>query len=214
MFEIVPPTPEPVASLWPSAEDILSFEMPSLDDLVDAVWTSMQDAIAPLLLPFAIVGGLAIGFMFMVKKLLAQRAWKHMASVAQPTVPKGVRWFLGYGSRIDERMELSFKGIWATIRRPRTQAACWYIAGGDKKLFESLLDVSKDGERFAEHLPFIAEKLERTGKKDPVAAWSWVMAYADRPEVHEVLAAPGYSLEVSLVAVEQNVPLEYAEALV
>lgn len=214
MFEILPPDPEPVASLWPSAKDILSFEMPSLDDLVDAVWASMQDAITPLLLPFAIVGGLAIGFMFMVKKLLAQRAWKYIASVAQPTVPKGVRWFLGYGTRIDERMELSFKGIWATIRRPRTQAACWYIAGGDKKMFESLLDVSKDGESFGEYLSFLADKMCKTWEGDPVAAWERVMVFADRPDTHEVLATPGYSLKASLVAVEQNMPLEYAEALV
>lgn len=214
MFEILPPDPEPVASLWPSAKDILSFEMPSPDDLADAVWTSMQDAITPLLLPFAIIGGSAIVFMFAVKKLLGHRAQKYMESVAEPTTPQGFRWFLGYGTRIDERMEVSFKGIWATIRRPRTQAACWYISGGHKDVFESLLDVSKDGEHFGAHLPFLADKTWKTWEGDPVAAWERVMAYADRPEVHEVLAAPGYSLEVSLVAVEQNVPLEYAEALV
>ncbi len=208
MPEIVPPTPEP----FPSMSDLL--ELPSVEDLMDEVWTSMQEAITPLILPLAVIGAVAIVFMFTFKKLLAYRAWKYMASVARPTVPRGVRWFLGTGTRIDERMEVSFKGIWATVRRPRTQAACWYISGGHKEEFESLLDVSKQGERFGEHLPAIAEKLDKTVDSDRVAMWCRVMEFAGHPAVHETLATPGYSMEVSLVAVEQNMPLEYAEALV
>lgn len=209
MPEIVPP--EPLAPL-PTVADLLS--LPSAEELMDEVWTSMQAAITPLILPLAVIGAVAIVVMFTFKKLLAYRVWKYMASVANPTVPRGVRWFLGQGTRIDERMELSFKGIWATIRRPRTQAACWYISGGHKTEFEALLDVSKQGERFGEHLPAIAEKLEATVQDNRVAAWERVMEFADRPEAHETLATPGYSMEASLVAVEQNMPLEYAEALV
>lgn len=209
-FEIV--SPEPDVLPLPSMSDLLS-NMPSADELADLVWSSMQDALAPLFVPLTVGFGSAIVAMFLLKRFLARRAARHMAGVYENPVPDGLRWFFGSSGRIDERMEFSIRGAWASFRRPRTQAACWYISGGNKTMFEELLAVSPDGEKFGSHLPSIAEKAEKTWREDPVAMWQRVMEWADKPETHERLAAPGYTIEQSLISVEQDIPLEYAAVL-
>lgn len=212
-FEIVPPEPDVSPDIFlPTMSDIL-FNMPSPDELADAVWSSMQDAIEPLFVPLTVGFGSAIVAMFLLKRYLARRAQKYMAGVYENPVPSGLRWFFGSAGRIDERMEFSVRGLWASFRRPRTQAACWYISGGDKTLFEELLAVSSGGEKFGARLAFIAEKAERTWREDPLVMWRRVMEWADKPEAHERLATPGYTIEQSLIAVEQDIPLEYASAL-
>lgn len=211
MFEDIPPSPE--TTLGVIMEDVLSFKMPSIDDIFQSAWDSMWEMLVPHLLLIAVLGGVYVVSLFLLRRLLAFRAMKFL--VPEPSEEAFLRrLFFSDDNRIDERMEFSFRGVWATIRRPYTQAACWRIAGISKTRFEELLAVSKNGERFGERLSPIADKLAETWEGNAVAGWQRVMAYADRPEVHEVLAAPGYTLEASLVSVEQDIPLEYAEALV
>lgn len=212
-FEIVPPEPDAPSSVpLPSVSDMLE-NIPSANELMDSVWAAMLDAIEPLFVPVTVGFGSAIIVMFLLKRFLARRAQKYMLGVYENPVPGALRWFFGSAGRIDERMEFSIRGTWASFRRPRSHAACWYIAGNNKEMFEELLAVSRDGEKFGTRLPFIAEKAEKTWGEDPVVMWRRVMEWADKPEAHDRLAAPGYTIEQSLIAVEQDIPLEYASAL-
>lgn len=103
----------------------------------------------------------------------------------------------------------------ALLGRPRVLACCWAIAPHDSGIRDALLDIAKGrAEKFGDFLPQIAEKMLRVPEEGRAAKWEQVMRYADRsPEEHAVLATPGYSLTVAMVAVDYGFPLEYAHAM-
>lgn len=104
----------------------------------------------------------------------------------------------------------------ASLIRPRVHASCWYLAPSEPKMLRELLRVSKGrAEKFGSLLPSIAEKMLHVPVDERVARWERVMQVAERStEERERLATPGYSLVVCLTSVEQDLPLEYASALV
>lgn len=115
----------------------------------------------------------------------------------------------GIGGRFD------WGHLLALVTRPRVHACCWAIAPDDTSIRGRLLRISKGrAEKFGLFLPALTEKVLRVPEEGRTTKWEQVMQYADRsPEEHAILAAPGYSLKVAMVAVDYGLPLEYAEAM-
>lgn len=166
----------------------------------------------PSVMPFFLLGALGLAALLLLKHWMVRRARR----LFFPGVlaDGGPQLLFEVTSRINRSMEFSLIGLWHFIRKPYTHAACWYVSNSNRDVFEGMLDASKNSEKFGAALLRIAEKMPSgVHRIDIWALWSHVMEFAERPETHEQLAASGYTIETSLVAVEQGIPLEYAEAL-
>lgn len=185
------------------------------DELVVDVLALLRDVVLSpsFLYPAA---GLVTGFivLLLLKGFFIMRARKLMMDSIPAGGEQSTWQAMAVDSRITTYTDMTLRQYWAGIRRPLTHTACWFIAGSSRELLEELLAVSEDAPKFGRFLPAIAWKTMGRDVENPVAMWEHLMTFADRPsEEHERLAAPGYTLTVSLISVEQDIPLEYAAAI-